>query len=167
MSIAFKLEDLLDYSDHERGKWREWVAADQARLALTFQQGGRFPTIGSMLDHTFLVERRHLARLQGSTPPESTGIAADDGQALFDYADLVRADLRKYVEQMDDAQGRETLTFTPLTGGTVTMTRRKLALHIVLHEVRHLAQIALAARAAGHEPPGRHDFFYYPGDPEA
>ena len=162
MSIAFQIEELLDYSDHERGKWREWVAAEPGRLRIPFQLGGRFPTVGSMLDHTFLVERRHLARLQGSTPPESTGIATDDGDALFDYADLVRADLRTYVQGMDEATGRETLTFTPLTGGTVTMTRRKLALHIVLHEVRHFAQVALAARAAGHEPPGRHDFFYYP-----
>lgn len=42
------------------------------------------------------------------------------------------------------------------------MTRRKLLAHMLLHEVRHLAQIALAARIAGHEPPGRHDLFYFP-----
>lgn len=162
MSIAFGLSELLDYSDHERSKWREWVASDPGRLALPFQPGGRFPTIGSMLDHTFLVERRHLSRLEGATPPDSTGIAAGDADALFDYADLVRADLRRYVADLDDTRSRETLTFTVLTGGAVTMTRRKLAIHIVIHEVRHLAQIALAARLAGLEPPGRHDFFYYP-----
>ena len=162
MSLAFRIEELLDYSDHERGKWRQWIAADPARLALPFQPGGRFPTVGSMLDHTFLVERRHLSRLEGATPPDSTGIAPTDGEALFDYADLVRADLRKYVADLDDTRALETLTFTPLTGGSVTMTRRKLVMHIVVHELRHLGQVALAARMTGHEPPGRHDFFYYP-----
>ena len=41
------------------------------------------------------------------------------------------------------------------------MSRRKLATHVVLHEVRHLAQIALAARAAGVAPPGDHDLFFF------
>jgi uncharacterized damage-inducible protein DinB len=47
------------------------------------------------------------------------------------------------------------------------MTRGKLALHIVLHETRHLAQVALAARLAGHEPPGSHDYFYFSETPGA
>jgi uncharacterized damage-inducible protein DinB len=161
MSIAFGLSELLDYSDHERSKWREWLAADRARLSLPFQPGGRFPTIGSMLDHTCLVERRHLSRLVGATPPDSTGIAPGDAEALFDYADLVRADLRRYVADLEEGKALEILSFT-VGSGPVTMTRRKLAIHIVIHEVRHLAQIALAARLAGLEPPGRHDFFYYP-----
>ena len=42
------------------------------------------------------------------------------------------------------------------------MPRRKLVVHIVLHEVRHFAQLALAARMAGHPPPGEHDYFYSP-----
>ena len=40
------------------------------------------------------------------------------------------------------------------------MTPRKLLFHILLHEVRHWAQVALAVRLAGLEPPGDHDLFY-------
>jgi uncharacterized damage-inducible protein DinB len=40
------------------------------------------------------------------------------------------------------------------------MTPRKLLFHILLHELRHWAQIALAVRLAGFEPPGDHDLFY-------
>jgi uncharacterized damage-inducible protein DinB len=162
VSVSYRIDELLDYSDHERGKWREWLAADPSRLSLPLQPGGRFPTVGSLLDHTFLVERRHLSRLEGGTPPDSSGLATRDVTALFDYADLVRADLRRYVADLDDTEAQERLTFTVQTGGTVTMTRRKLVMHILMHEVRHLAQVALAARLAGHEPPGQHDFFYYP-----
>lgn len=161
MSVSVRLEELLDYSDHERAKWREWVMADPARLDIAFQPRDRFPTVGSMFDHVFLVERRHLSRLQGGTPPDATGVAAGDWKALFEYADLVRADLRRYVADLDERTGTQTLTFGVQTGGTFTMTRRKLAAHIVVHEVRHLAQIAFAARLAGHEPPGRHDLFYF------
>jgi uncharacterized damage-inducible protein DinB len=153
---------LLDYSDHERAKWKHWVAADPARLQLPFQKGGRFPTVGSLLDHVFLVERRHLARLEGAAPPEITGIAAGDWNGLFDYASLVRADLRRYIADVeDDELGKGTLTIG-IQAGTFTMTRRKLAVHILLHEVRHLAQLAYAVRGAGLEPPGSHDLFYCP-----
>ena len=159
MSIAVTIEQLLDYSDEERAKWKTWIAADPARLRVPFQVGGRFPTIGSLLDHVFLVERRHLSRLEGATPPDRTGIADGDWPALVEYADLVRADLRKYVADLTDAQAAQPLSFT-VAAGPVTMTRRKLAIHLLLHEVRHLAQLAYAARAAGLEPPGQHDFFY-------
>ena len=45
--------------------------------------------------------------------------------------------------------------------GHEPMRRRKLLLHMLLHEVRHFAQIAYAARIAGHVPPGEHDLFYF------
>ena len=162
MTLSVELGELLDYTDHERRKWREWIAAAPERLALAFQAGGRFPTVGSLFDHVFLVERRHLSRLQGGTPPDSTGVTPGDWQALFEYADLVRADLRRYVGELDADASRAVLTIVAQSG-TQTMTKRRLAAHILLHEIRHTAQIAYAVRNAGQEPPGQHDLFYFPG----
>ena len=160
MSITAGLPELLAYSDHERAKWRAWVEADPSRLQLPFQDGARFPTIGSVFDHLFLVERRHLSRMEGATPPDSTGVDAGDAKGLFEYADLVRADFRRFVTTLDDAAAAQAFTFT-IPSGAMTMSRRKLATHVVLHEVRHLAQVALAARAAGVNPPGDHDLFFF------
>ena len=84
--------------------------------------------------------------------------------ALFEYAALVRADFRRYLADLEDQRAADVVTFT-VASGTAQMTRRKLAIHIVLHEIRHLAQAALAARLAGHEPPGQHDLFYFPEFP--
>jgi uncharacterized damage-inducible protein DinB len=158
---AIGIGELLDYSDHERRKWRAWLAADPARMAIAVQPGGRFPTIEAMFDHIFLVERRHLARLEGGVPPDATGVAPDDLEALFEYADLVRSSLRNYVAEATEDDLRATMTFVTQSG-TGTMTRRRLLAHIVLHEIRHLAQVAHAARAAGQAPPGQHDLFYCP-----
>ena len=160
MSVSVELRELVDYSDHERRKWRQWIEADPSRFAIPFQAGARFPTIGSLFDHIFLVERRHLSRLQGGTPPESTGVQPGDWKNLFEYADLVRADLRRYLSDVDASEAGVTLTIAAQSG-TQTMTKRRLAVHILLHEIRHTAQIAYAARSAGHEPPGQHDLFYF------
>lgn len=162
MSVGITLPELIGYSDYERAKWKTWIAADPSRLDLPFQAGGRFPTVGSVLDHVFLVERRHLSRMQGATPPDRTGIAAGDWKALFEYADLVRGELRAFATSLSESAAAETLSFSVQSGGAFTMSRRKLAVHVVLHEVRHLAQLAYAVRVAGHEPPGAHDLFYFP-----
>jgi uncharacterized damage-inducible protein DinB len=104
--------------------------------------------------------------MEGAVPPDATGVAAGDWQALFEYADLVRADLREYLAEMTDADGVGTVTFG-LPTGPLTIARRRLALHVVLHETRHLAQLAYAARLAGHEPPGGHDYLFFPAAHEA
>lgn len=161
MSVTVGLEPLLDYSDAERRKWREWIAADPSRLSIVLQRGGRFPTAADLLDHIFFVERRHLARLEGASVPESTGVPAGDWQRLFEYADLVRADLRQYVASLTDATADGLLSWEAIGVGPITMSRRRLLTHILLHEVRHLAQLALAARTAGIEPPGKHDLFFF------
>jgi uncharacterized damage-inducible protein DinB len=160
MSVSVGVEQLLDYSDHERLKWRAWVAADPARLKIAVQPGGRFPTVGDLLDHIFLVERRHLCRLEGGTPPDSTGIPHGEWQRLFDYAGLVRSDLRRYAADADEELGSQTLTWRYMDQ-EYSMSRRRLMTHILLHEIRHFAQIALAARMTGVEPPGEHDLIYF------
>ena len=160
MSVSIRYEQLLDYSDHDRGKWRDWIAADPGRLQNPVQPGGRFPTVGALLDHVFLVERRHLCRLAGGTPPDETGIPAGDWQRLFEYGALVRADLRRYAADLDDATAGEMVRWQYLDR-EYAMTRRRLLAHIVLHEIRHFAQIALAARVAGVPPPGEHDLIYF------
>jgi uncharacterized damage-inducible protein DinB len=160
-SVSLGLGELLGYSDHERQKWHQWLTADPSRLAIPFQPEGRFPTVGHVFDHIFLVERRHLARLEGATPPDATGVPAGDVEGLFDYAALVRADFRHYVSELDAALGDRTLTFT-VPNGTFTMTCRKLASHMLIHEIRHLAQIAFAARAAGVQPPPELDLVFFP-----
>ena len=159
MSVSIPFEQILNYSDHERRKWRNWIAADPRRLDIAVQPGARFPTIAALLDHVFLVERRHLSRLEGGTPPDATGVVAGDWKPLFEYADLVRADLRRYAADLDDGAGSETITFS-IRGEDFSMPRRRLLVHILVHEVRHLAQIALAARVSGVEPPGDHDILF-------
>ena len=162
MSVGMSLVELLDYSDHERGKWRAWVATDPKRLDLIFQAGARFPTTWSLVEHIFLVERRHLSRLEGGTPPDTTGVARGDWEALFNYGELVRADLRQFIISLDEHEAAETFTFT-VAMGAYTTSRRKLTAHILLHEIRHWAQMAFAARTVNVAPPGEHDLFFYTG----
>ena len=151
--------ELLRYTQEERDKWRAWFAAHPDATEIEMQPGGRYATVGGLIDHIFLVERRHLQRLTGTTPDNKTGLSGKHAPPLFDYGASVRRELEQFVSELDDDVADEPRTFTVLNGEFV-LTPRKLLFHIGLHETRHWAQIALALRRTGLEPPGNHDLFY-------
>jgi uncharacterized damage-inducible protein DinB len=157
--IALSLDELLAYTDEERGKWRVWFTAHPAAMDVRLQPAGRFATVGALVDHIFLVEARHLARLRAEAVPEASGIAHGETDALFAYAAQTRDALRDYAARLDEIDAVRPREFT-VQSSTVRMTPRKLLLHIGLHELRHWAQISLGVRQAGLEPPGNHDLFY-------
>lgn len=157
--ITLSLNELLAYTDEERGKWRKWFDQHPAAMDVRLQPEGRFTTVGALVDHIFLVETRHLARLQHQTVPDASGVKFGDIDALFAYAARTRDGLRAYASKLDEVDAAKPRQFT-VQSGTARMSPRKLLLHIGLHEIRHWAQISLAVRQAGLNPPGNHDLFY-------
>ena len=160
MPITLSYNELLRYSNEERDKWRQWFSGHPEAMESPVQSAdGRLPTVGKLIDHIFLVERRHLQRLRQERLSDSTGLSAQNAPPLFDYGASVRRELESFVETLDEDEADETRTFD-VQNQQWPMTPRKLLFHILLHEVRHWAQIALAVRNAGFEPPGQHDLFY-------
>jgi uncharacterized damage-inducible protein DinB len=157
--ITITFDELLHYTNEERGKWRAWLAANPPAIDAPVQPGGRLPTVGRLIDHIFLVERRHLQRLTGDPLSQSTGLTGNNAPPLFDYGASVRRELEQYVAGQHEDEADQVRTFE-VRERQWPMTPRKLLFHILLHEIRHWAQIALAVRQAGFEPPGDHDLFY-------
>lgn len=153
-------KELAEYSDGERNKWSNWLEQQPAGvLEVAVQPGGRFPAVWDLLDHIFLVEARHTCRILGEPLPQSTGIARGDLAGLFAYAAEGREKLRLTALGLSHEELRRIRDF-PFGDMVYSLSPRKLLFHILLHETRHLAQIAVAVRNAGFAPPGEHDLFY-------
>jgi uncharacterized damage-inducible protein DinB len=159
MTLALNFDELLRYTNGEREKWRAWLLVHPEAMEVPVQPGGRYPTIGKLIDHVFLVERRHLQRLMEVPIVDRTGLTGNNAPPLFDYGASVRRELEQYVADLDDDVADQIRTFD-VREQQWPMSPRKLLFHILLHEIRHWAQIALAARVNGLEPPGDHDLFY-------
>lgn len=159
MSLTLTFDELVHYTNEERDKWRGWLLQHAAAMDAPVQPEARLPTVGKLIDHIFLVERRHLQRLAGVPLSDRTGLTGNNAPPLFDYGASVRRELEQYVADLDDDVADQVRTFE-VREEPWEMTPRKLLFHILLHETRHWAQIALAVRLAGFEPPGDHDFFY-------
>jgi uncharacterized damage-inducible protein DinB len=156
---ALDFTELLRYTEEERAKWRRFFVERDQALDIALQAGGRFSTVGKLIDHVFLVEQRHLQRLRGEPLAESTGLTASNAPPLFDYGASVRRELEQLVASLSDDEAHEVRT-VQVRGQDWPMTPRKLLFHILLHEIRHWAQVALAVRVAGIDPPGDHDLFF-------
>ena len=157
MNLTFA--EMLRYTQEERDKWRAFLAAHPEAMEVEMQPGGRFTTVGALIDHIFLVERRHLQRLNSEPVDTKTGLSGRHVPPLFDYGASVRRELEQYASDLDDYVADEPRTITVATGDFM-ITPRKLLFHCLLHETRHWAQIALALRRAGIDPPGNHDLFF-------
>ena len=159
MPLSITFAELLHYTNAERDKWRAWFAVHPGAIDAPVQPGGRLPTAGKLIDHIFLVERRHLQRLAAETLSTETGLTGNNAPPLFDYGASVRRELEQYVADLGEDEADQIRTLE-VRDARWPVTPRKLLFHILLHEMRHWAQIALAVRLAGFEPPGDHDLFF-------
>ena len=155
-------DELLRYTNAEREKWRAWLVLHPAAIDAPVQPGARFSTVGKLIDHIFLAERRNLQRLTGEPLSESTGLTGSNAPPLFDYGASVRRELGQFAQDLDEDIADEVRTLEVLNRKW-PISARKMLFHILLHETRHWAQIALALRLAGFEPPGEHDFLFFAG----
>lgn len=157
--LTLSYDELLRYTMEDREKWRTFFGLNPQAMEIPFQPGGRFSTVGKLIDHIFLVERRHVQRLRGEALADRTGLTGNNAPPLFDYGASVRRELEHYVGELDEDAAGQMRVFE-VRDRQWTMSARKLLFHVVMHEVRHWAQIALAVRLAGLEPPGDHDLFF-------
>lgn len=157
--LTLDFDELHRYTLEERDKWRHFFDLHPDAMEAPIQTGGRFPTVGKLVDHIFLVEQRHLQRLRGEALAEQTGLTGNNAPPLFDYGASVRRELEQLVGDLDEDVASQMRTFN-VRNQEWPMSPRKLLFHILLHEIRHWAQIALAVRQAGHQPPGDHDLFF-------
>jgi uncharacterized damage-inducible protein DinB len=158
-TAAITLEELLADNEAATEKWKVWFAANPAALDVPcgiYNSG----TVRGLLKHIFAVELRHSQRLTGEevTSDESIPVGSlDDLMAVH-----VRAtqNLRKFLSSASDAALLEVVPLQTVSAGTVHASRRKLLTHILLHSIRHWAQLSSLLREAGYKTDWPKDFLF-------
>ncbi len=163
MSLAFALSELLEHTEWEREAWRSWLA-EQGSAPLAVDLGphrdGRFGTVGELIRHIFSAELRYVERLTGRPLTDPASVPAGDAEALFAFGRRSREALRAFVATPPE-QGWDTPEMLEIGPHRRVVTPRKIVLHVVVHELRHWAQIATLLRLAGWRP-GMHDVLFSP-----
>lgn len=147
---GLSFDDLIDYTEWQRARWRDWFHERPEALALsTGDHGdGRFSTVGSVVKHIFSAELRYVQRLTGEPLADLAGFPADDVEKLFSKGEETRQRLRQLIRTMSADQWDSPRRFTVLQYQIVA-TPKKVVAHTLMHEVRHWAQLATICRLGG------------------
>lgn len=154
---------LIGYTDWERQKWHEWLRGhgdEILNISVGPHGDGRFQTVGDYIRHVFSAEKRYVDRLSGRPLTETVSVPNDKIDALFEFGRRSREDLRRFLQVFPAAEWDLPQEFKIATS-SIEVTPRKTVIHIILHEIRHWAQIATLFRLNGLKGEF-HDFLFSP-----
>ena len=150
MPVAVNLTDLIAYTDWQRQKWQAILR--QHPEALQSSAGshgdGRFTTIGDLVRHIFSAEKRYIDRLSNRQLTDPASIPNDDVEALFGFGRQSHHDFMQFLDSFPATEWDTAQEHTILSH-KLRLTPRKIVVHVVLHEIRHWAQIATLLRLNG------------------
>jgi uncharacterized damage-inducible protein DinB len=159
MTAAITLEELLVDNDAATEKWKVWFAANPAALDVPcaiYNSG----TVRGLLKHIFAVELRHSQRLAGKEVTSYEAIPVGSLDDLMAVHSQATQNLRKFLSGANDQALLEVIQLQTVSAGTVHASRRKLLTHILLHSVRHWAQLSSLLREAGYKTDWPKDFLF-------
>ena len=150
MPLALAVDDLLEYTAWQRGRWHTWLRDHPEALALSAgpHGDGRFTTVGDLVKHIFGAEWRYVQRLTGQPLTDLATVSSDNVETLFSTAESSRRMMTDLIRDLDPSVWDVPREFVIL-GYNVTATPKKIVMHVLLHEIRHWAQIATICRLNG------------------
>ncbi len=159
MEIGVSFQELMHYNDAETRRWREFLEQHCDALDVQVDIAGA-KDIRGLIVHIFAVELRYAERLLGAAATPYEQLPAGPLNEIFSIADTARQKLRHFLARTTDADLRTVLTFETRTAGTLSSSKRKIVGHVLLHGIRHWAQIATALRQNGYKQDWPHDFIF-------
>ena len=163
MTPGLSLNELIEYTDWERGRWQEWFGSrGDAPLATSVGEhgDGRFQNAGDIVRHIFSAEQRYIDRLTNRPLTDTGTIPNNNAEALFKFGQQTRANLKQYIGALPAQKWDGFMEFN-FMNNLLRATPRKLIVHVLLHEIRHWAQMSTLFRI-NNMPVEMHDFLFSP-----
>lgn len=159
MAVGISLEELLADNESATNKWAAWFRSNPSALDVPCDIYNS-ETVRGVLKHLWAVELRHSQRLLGEDVTSYDAIPAGSLDDLTAVHQKAIANLRRFLLQATDATLSECLSIQTLSKGTVRASRRKLFVHVMLHSMRHWAQLSTALRQNGYTTDWVKDFLF-------
>jgi uncharacterized damage-inducible protein DinB len=148
--------ELMAWAERTASGWRELFAAHPEALAFPRDIVGT-TSIAELLQHIVAVELRYAERLSGLAETPYEAVPFGTVEAIYDTHKQAMELLRK-LEDREQTYWEEWLQFTTRRGGTMRATRRTVFVHLLMHSIRHYAQLATLMRQRGIAPNWQMDY---------
>ncbi|HEY0759857.1 MAG TPA: DinB family protein [Acidisarcina sp.] len=157
--VGVSLNELLQWSEESFTHWEALLLANPSLLDLPCDIYNSSDVRGLLL-HIVAVELRYVERIRAEpvTPYDELVAAHPAGASIAGIFDIHRRASSRLRESLAGGGWDEVLEFPTLTAGNLRASRRKIAIHAVLHGIRHFAQLATLVRQHGVKPGWHMDF---------
>ncbi len=160
MSVGITLQELLAWNEEASDFWKAHLAANPNLLELPCGIGGA-ANVQEFVRHIWGVELRWSQRLAGLPVIDKDRMPTGPLDALFDLhvkaMEIFRGLLTAKDESWEEPYYLD-LAWVPQEART--MSRRKVAVHALIHSPRHWAQLATLVRTAGYSSEFRGDLLF-------
>jgi len=159
--MQLTIDELMHFTDEERAKWERWFSVHGNGPLTIRLAGGTHVTVGALMMHIFRPERRYVQRMRVELLTESRNVPPDRWEDIFTFGHETREGLRQFVDEARSEDWGRIHDFALRPNSRqqyqIRATTRKIIFHVLMHEIRHWAQIARVVREHGMAPPGDHD----------
>lgn len=152
MSGGITFAELLDYTDDETHRWHVFFRAHPEALNVPTDVRGA-TNIRELVIHIFEAELYFGNAVLGGPPVDLAGLPKSTLDQIFAIGESARRKMREFVAVASEEALAEQLPFGP--AGKVS--RRKMLVQALTHDIRHWAQIATDIRRAGYPTDWVHD----------
>lgn len=149
-------QDLIDWVDRTSDRWRNLLANHPEALDLPCDIR-ETNNVGGLLQHVVAVELRYAERLCELPETPYDSISFDSAETLHAVHQRAMTMLLSLTEYGEDWWQHVT-EFRTRSGGRMQASRRVIFMHLLLHSIRHYAQLATIARQHGIEPDWMMDY---------
>jgi uncharacterized damage-inducible protein DinB len=150
-SITFA--ELLDYTNRETARWREWFSAHTEALdqACDVAKAG---TVRELLLHIFATELFFAHPVLDLPPVDWKNLRPETLDDLFGLGDDARRKMEQFISQATSTDWNEV---KDLGLGSLKASKRKMIAQALLHGVHHRAHLATWCRQQGFDGMWVHD----------
>jgi len=149
MSVGISLEELLAWDEQSADYWKTHLETNRALLELPCDIGGT-ANVQGLVRHIWGAELRWSQRLAGLPVTDKEKLPTAPLDALFDMHSQSVAIFRNLLAEPEESWSEPfVLDFNWVPPEKRSVSRRKIALHALVHSQRHWAQLATLVRSAG------------------
>lgn len=136
--------------------WQQLMTAQPEALSLACDIR-ETTSVAQLLQHIVAVELRYAERLSGSAESPYESVPFDSVEAIY----TTHHNAMQLLKQLDDREQpywEEWVEYATRRGGSIRTTRRTVFIHLLMHSIRHYAQLATLLRQHGFAPGWQMDY---------
>lgn len=156
--LTLPIDDLIRWNDTTHTQWAELLRAHPEAMQLSADIRDA-QSLAQVLQHIVAVEQRYAERLAGLPESDYTTIPYATPDYILATHERALSIIRPLLaDPTYDWSHR--IEFQTITAGRLRATRRDILAHLLLHSIRHFAQLATLIRQAGIKPTWPMDFLF-------